>query len=71
MARMTKGEAREIVSQVNGRTTDFHRLRSGQVEDVLGFADSRGYRAPRYANGSRARCFWLYVCRTAESERRS
>lgn len=68
MARLTKYDARGIVQAICGDAgaVDFHRLTSGQVDDVLGFADSRGYRESKYANGSRARMFWQYVCRAAE-----
>lgn len=42
---------------------DFHVLNSQHVQNVLDAADSVKYRAPRNANGSRARYFHAYLCR--------
>ena len=65
MPRLTLSESREIARDVSpGETVDFHRLSSSQVEKLLRHADARKYRTPRNANGSRARCFWQYVCRS-------
>ncbi len=43
--------------------SDFHALRSSEVDGVIAAADSRGYRKPRNANGSRARYFHAYLRR--------
>ena len=44
---------------------DFHALRSDEVQGVIDAADSRRYRKPRNANGSRARYFHAYLRRAA------
>ena len=44
---------------------DFHSLSSAEVERILTAARYWGYRKPRNANGSRARCFYAYLCRAA------
>ena len=44
---------------------DFHALNSEQVEKIISLADSRGYRAPKNAKGSRARYFYAYLERVA------
>ena len=44
---------------------EFHVLTSSEVDGVLAAADSRGYRKPRTANGSRARYFHQYLRRLA------
>ena len=47
---------------------DFHALDSAQVERILIAADRWRYRAPRNANGSRARYFHAYLQRLARKE---
>jgi hypothetical protein len=47
---------------------DFHTLNSSQVEAILEAAKSWGYRKPKNANGSRARCFFAYLARTPKTE---
>lgn len=47
---------------------DFHALSMGQVECLLTFADSSRYRAPKNANGSRARYYHAYLCRVARRQ---
>ncbi len=42
---------------------DFHSLRSEQVEVVLELAKRAGYRAPKNANGSRARYYFEALAR--------
>lgn len=42
---------------------DFHALDSSQVEGVIAAANAAKYRAPRNANGSRARYFHAYLQR--------
>jgi len=44
---------------------DFHALNSDTVERILSAANSRRYRKPRSANGSRARYFYAYLNRAA------
>lgn len=45
---------------------DFHRLTTDQVAGVIAAADFRRYRAPKNANGSRARYFHAYLRRVSE-----
>lgn len=45
--------------------SDFHTLRSDQVEVVLSVAKTSGYRHPRNANGSKARYFFYAIQRKA------
>lgn len=42
---------------------DFHQLNSRTVESILAAAKAHGYRKPRQANGSTARCFYEYANR--------
>jgi hypothetical protein len=70
MARLNRSDAREILARVTSAaqedaTRDFHALSSGAVAALLAEADRHGYRAPRNANGSRARCFHSYLSRLA------
>jgi hypothetical protein len=64
--RLTRREARQILW---GREiplgVDFHALRSSQVDQIIHAANARNYRAPKNANGSRARCFHAYLIRAA------
>lgn len=46
---------------------DFHRLNSDDVAKLIREADAHGYRAPRNANGSRARYFHAYLVRVIQS----
>lgn len=66
MPRMTRSEARNLAAdyQIPLRR-DFHRLESEIVECVLAAANSRGYRKPANANGSRGRYFYAYLNRAA------
>lgn len=66
MARLNRFEALELARLHRfPLDSDFHALRSSEVEGVIAAADSRGYRKPRNANGSRARYFHAYVRRAA------
>lgn len=49
-----------------GTEADFHTLGSRDVEMLLYYADRAGYRAPRNANGSRARYFHDHLQRKAK-----
>lgn len=62
--RMTYHDARAIltVCHLDGKR-DFHTLRQDDVARLLVHADARKYRAPRNANGSRARYFYTYLQR--------
>lgn len=42
---------------------DFHALNSATVERLVEVARAVGYRKPRNANGSTARCFFAYLAR--------
>ena len=68
--RRTKVDATDLMTRwaiPNGR--DFHTLGSAAVELIIGAADEWGYRKPKNANGSRARCFYEYLTRlTARAE---
>lgn len=44
-------------------TAGFHTLRSSQVESLLAWANHYKYRAPKNANGSRARYFHAMLIR--------
>jgi hypothetical protein len=44
---------------------DFHGLGSDVVESIIRAADFHRYRKPPNANGSRARYFYAYLCRSA------
>ena len=59
---MTSTDARDIIARFPG---DFFTLSSSQVADLLAEADRFNYRAPRNANGSRARYFHAYCVRLA------
>jgi hypothetical protein len=52
-----------LVTQYQIPTGDFHTLRATAVERVLAAADFVGYRRPKNANGSRARCFHARLMR--------
>ena len=66
MPRLSKSEALKLASQHGfPLDSDFHVLNSTQVEGVIAAADSRKYRKPPAANGSRARYFHAYARRLA------
>ena len=66
MARITSQEARDLAALHRfPLDSDFHALRYSEVEGVTAAADSRRYRKPRNANGSRARYFHQYLRRAA------
>lgn len=44
-------------------SADFHTLGSAKVEQLLEVAKAVGYRRPKNANGSTARCFFEYLAR--------
>lgn len=44
---------------------DFHALSSAQTGRLLEWAKAYGYREPKNANGSRARCFFYMLQRFA------
>jgi len=44
---------------------DFHALPSDTVARIVAAADAHKYRAPKAANGSRARYFYAALCRAA------
>lgn len=67
MARLDRSAAWDILARAHVPLAhNFHALRSEQVEALLSEADAYGYRAPKNANGSRARYFHAYVVRAAE-----
>ena len=62
--RLTASEAHDILQQCHiAPETNFFALRSHEVASLLDFADKRGYRKPRNANGSRGRYFYAYLQR--------
>ena len=64
MARMAKEEARAFCSVFGiDPRQDWHTMSSGMKEAVLKAADSRKYKAPKNANGSRGRYFAEYLRR--------
>ena len=64
--RLGHYEARGIIAAIGcENNVDFHRLDYNQVNRVIMEADQYGYRAPRGANGSRARYFFAYLQRAA------
>lgn len=64
MAR-DKKEIRNELSQLHGIdfSEDFHILNSNQVLALRDKAKEVGYRAPKNASGSPARCFFYYLNR--------
>ena len=48
---------------------DFHALNWGVVDSIIAAAGERKYRAPKNANGSRARYFHAYLVRRANSKK--
>jgi hypothetical protein len=66
MARLSRTEARDILRRAGTDAShNFHALRSDVVAALITEADARRYRAPKDANGSRARYFHAYVVRAA------
>ena len=66
MPRLTRREARQILfSREIPLDMDFHALRTSQVDEIVHAANAHGYRAPKNANGSRARYFHAYLMRAA------
>lgn len=66
MPRMTKAEATELAARHSiPLDADFFSLSWDTVERVKHAADERKYRAPKDANGSRARYFHEYLRRAA------
>jgi hypothetical protein len=67
MAHMSYWEARGIASVYGfNPLEDWHAMSSGSKDAVLRAADSRNYKAPKNANGSRGRCFAQYIRRVIE-----
>lgn len=61
---LTKSEATAIATaHAIPLDVDFHALPSDTVERILNAANERKYRAPRNANGSRARYFHAMLVR--------
>ena len=66
---MDRTTARDILQAAHvPLCMDFHRLDSSQVAALISEADKFKYRAPKNANGSRARYFHAYVARSAGRE---
>lgn len=66
--RITPSEARDtlrLISTNGPWSRDFHLLYQDEVAALLEEARKHGYRTPRNANGSRARCFHSYLTRAA------
>lgn len=62
----TRSQAYDLASNYGFRLdVDFHTLSASDVERVIAAADNWRYRAPRNANGSRARYFHAYLQRLA------
>ena len=71
MAKLTQEAAREILRRCGAEARyDFHALHSDIVARIIAEADAYGYRAPRNANGSRARYFHAHLVRTAQRKDR-
>lgn len=69
MLAVAKADARDLAARYGiDLERDFHALPSEQVERIIAAADSVRYRAPRNANGSRARYFHARLVRTANRE---
>lgn len=67
MAHLTKSESRAICSAFGiDPNQDWHQMPSAMKEAVLKAADSRKYRKPKNANGSRGRYFSEYLRRAME-----
>lgn len=69
MPRLDKSTALDILARCKVPLgVDFHALASSQVDSIVAEADLFKYRAPRHANGSRARYFHAYLTRAARHE---
>lgn len=64
---LTPDHARTILANcgILNPALDFHALYSEQVSALLMEANAYRYRAPRNANGSRARYWYAYLIRRA------
>ena len=63
---MDKQTARDILSACHiPLDANFYALSSGEVEELLTYADAHKYRKPKNANGSRGRYFHAFVQRVA------
>lgn len=72
MARLNTATALDILAACHvPQCADFHTLTTAQVESLVEYADSYGYRKPRGANGSRARYFHAYLTRQANGFNRA
>jgi hypothetical protein len=68
MARIHAMDALDIFTDTHiDWRRDFFSLRQSEVAALLAWADMRGYRAPKNANGSRARYWHAYLVRTIEA----
>ena len=66
---MKKDEAMRICAQFNiPKGDNFHVFNSDIVARIIEAADSRKYRAPKNANGSRARYFYAMLTRALNSK---
>lgn len=64
MARLDAFDALDVFTRCKIYwAQDFHRLCSDDVQKLIREADAHGYRAPKNANGSRARYFHAYLVR--------
>jgi hypothetical protein len=59
-------EQLQLKHGINVKTDDFHALSSSQVDGLNHWAKAYGYRAPKNANGSRARYFFQMLARSAK-----
>lgn len=70
MPQIDPTEARNILTRAGvGKDDNFYALYRSQVENLLYLADLYKYRAPRNANGSRARYWCEYLQRRADAAR--
>lgn len=66
MPRLTRTDAHDHLARAHVPVgSDFHKLSTTQVDDLLREADRVKYRKPKNANGSRARYFHAYLERAA------
>lgn len=68
---MNRTDARAILQRCNisADSDQFHALDTDRVESLIAEADRAKYRAPKNANGSRARYFHAFVVRVANRAR--
>lgn len=62
---MKPATARDILARCHTASRSFHALPSDVIASLIAEADERHYRAPRNANGSRARYFHAFLERVA------